>query len=325
MKSFRFGATILVVLLSLAPIGRAVAVPNTPLKTIQNELSAAASQTNLLTPTIPNPYVGAAVLRQNFMGPKTQNWKCNPVRKIATVPMCISGNPKGAKTVVLVGDSQAEMWTPGFDLWGKQHGWRVVLLHKGNCPPWIDRYNYYFDRTAYPECAQFQKFSREFLATMKPTLIVLTGLRPMWPSGTGVRGGPDAPTFANEIKATIARFKPLAKKVIVLPQIPMWTPWASGIVAPDCVIQRSTQVNTCSALVTSNVNDPIVTTALKNGTAAAGVTLLQTNQLLCTPTLCPMVSGKYLMYVDMGHLSRDYVIHIEPAIAQLLVPVVAGL
>lgn len=314
-----------VVIASLTPIGVAIAGPITPLATIQNELSTAASQTNLLSPTIPNPFVGATVLREKFKGLKTQNWKCNPTRNVATVPMCISGNPKGTKTVVLVGDSQAEMWTPGFDQWAKQRGWRVVLLHKANCPPWIDRYNYYFDRTAYPECGQFQKFSLNFLANLKPTLIVLTGLRPVWPRGTGVRDGPDTLTYTNEIKATVAKYKPLAKKVIVLQQIPSWTPWATSIVVPDCVIQRSTQVNTCSASVTSNVNDPIVTKALKDGSAASGVTLLQTNQLLCTPTLCPIVSGKYLMYVDMGHISRDYAVHVEPGLAQLLTPVVATL
>jgi hypothetical protein len=80
--------------------------------TLQAELKVASMQTQLQTPLNPNPSLG---LEANY-GPNTMNWKCNPVRSVASEPLCVLGNPSAKRTLVLFGDSQVNQWGPSFDL-----------------------------------------------------------------------------------------------------------------------------------------------------------------------------------------------------------------
>ena len=45
---------------------------------------------------------------------------CDPAFASSTVGKCVFGDPKGSKTIVLLGDQRAAMWFPGFDNMAKQ-------------------------------------------------------------------------------------------------------------------------------------------------------------------------------------------------------------
>src|SRR3712207_9284535 len=47
---------------------------------------------------------------------------------------CVYGDPNGARTVVLFGDSHMEQWVPAFDLAAERAGWKVVSWTKWACP-----------------------------------------------------------------------------------------------------------------------------------------------------------------------------------------------
>src|SRR6266700_3706088 len=40
-----------------------------------------------------------------------------------TLPACVYGDPRGTHTIVLFGDSHAEMWLPGFDAMARRAHW----------------------------------------------------------------------------------------------------------------------------------------------------------------------------------------------------------
>ncbi|MGA8330986.1 MAG: acyltransferase family protein, partial [Mycobacterium sp.] len=49
-------------------------------------------------------------------------------------PECAMGDTASATTVALIGDSNAAMWTPGFQQAATQRHWRLEMLAKGLCP-----------------------------------------------------------------------------------------------------------------------------------------------------------------------------------------------
>ena len=49
-------------------------------------------------------------------------------------PECAMGDTASPTTVALVGDSNAAMWTPGFQQAAAQRHWRLEMLAKAGCP-----------------------------------------------------------------------------------------------------------------------------------------------------------------------------------------------
>lgn len=47
---------------------------------------------------------------------------------------CVYGDTSSTKTIVLFGDSHADMWLPAFDPIGKALGYKIVLMYEGACP-----------------------------------------------------------------------------------------------------------------------------------------------------------------------------------------------
>lgn len=90
------------------------------------------------------------------------------------VPECVFGDPEGARSIVLFGDSHATQWFPALEQIAQANGVRLVSLTKTGCPSVVvEPFN---DRLArdYVECTAWRERVFDRLQSLKPDVLVVT-------------------------------------------------------------------------------------------------------------------------------------------------------
>lgn len=256
-------------------------------------------------------------------GPTNLCW--TQLKSATTTPTCEFGNTFSTKVVALVGDSHLWMWVPGFDLWAKQKGWKIVVFSKASCPPWIDAQQSYYDHSPYPECRQYQKWANAAINALHPKLIIAAGLQPQWPKSFCTKCTPaqiDA-IFRQGVKSFVTAVTPSHARVAVL--APSSSYYGAGIQAPGCVAQNLNNLHACN---TKKITQLVSGSWSRSYSALAipkGIYWVDIQQLLCVNGICPMTAGPYLVYKDNDHITREWAIKSAPALTPLLAAAIAGL
>jgi hypothetical protein len=238
---------------------------------------------------------------------------CNPSFAVATVGRCVFGDPKGSKTIVLLGDSHAGMWFPGFDAMAKSAHWKLVLLMKTACPA-VDLSFWNWSRNSpYPACDTWHQYVENRINKMDPAVVVFTS----WWHGDGIPPSGQPPTLAQwqlGLEHAIASItSPGTKKVV-------WGDIAYlAQTGPDCLAAHETDVQTCSTPASQAVltdHEQVLQAAAQ----ATGATYVATTPWLCTST-CTAVIGKYDVYADSSDITDSYSAYLQGVIAEALRPV----
>src|SRR5260370_22074889 len=168
------GSTMLVSDLVYLPggAGPAHAVTAAPgLRAVDDALAAAVELTRL--PADVTPSLSAAP--NDF--PITTN-DCM-YTQLATAPhpdcTCTFGDPGARRTIVVVGDSHANAWSPAIDAFAKEYHWRFILYAKAACPPGV--YPTFVSPVTsqiYSECNQWRQNVFARLKELKPAVILVT-------------------------------------------------------------------------------------------------------------------------------------------------------
>ncbi len=279
-------------------------------KQVEAELKLALAQKSVvgtLTPSLTQ--VNAAPL--TAMGPSPLNTRCWPSRVQWTVPLCQYGDLKSKITLLLTGDSQAFMWEPAFGIAGKTLGIRVVMMIKALCPAEVVPTSYWYG-TPYPQCTQFHAFLNKWVSVHKPSLIFAAGRSPEL--GTGYS---DAAQIAQEFLTMKQDFHSPTSLVYLLPLT------VDGSNPPGCVAAYYTAVNRCAVSRSSGDFESTVDQGIADAVASKKVRTIPADRLLCTTRSCPVVSRNFLIYTDNDHVSRKWMLHIGPALSDLLRPVLS--
>jgi hypothetical protein len=227
-------------------------------------------------------------------------------------PECAMGDTTSTTTVALVGDSNAAMWTPGFQQVAAQRHWRLEMLAKGLCPlldlPTISPVT----NREYTECDQWRGQTIARLQSEHPRLIVLSTSRQYGPRNT------IPAAFASYDSAWVDSMTRLAQQlrntgaqVLVLGPIP--DPHSD---VPNCLSVHLDDATTCSALASVAVNEPGIA-AEAAATEAGGGQYSDITELFCTAERCPSIVGNTLVYSNQYHVTTEY--------ARLLAPVLGAL
>lgn len=286
--------------------------PTITVKSVETELEHAMSQHRVagtLTPSLAQ--VAAAPL--TAMGPSPLNTRCWPTRAQYTVPLCQYGDLKSKITVLLTGDSQAFMWEPAFDIAGRTLGFRIVMMIKALCPAEAVPTSYWYG-TPYPQCTEFHAFLNKWVRVHKPQLIFAAGRSPELPSGYS-----DASQIAQEFLAMKGEFHSPTSRVYLLPLT------VDGGEPPQCVAAYYSEVNRCAVPRSSGYFEATVDQGIAKAVRSKREQTIPADRLLCTTKACPVVSVNFLIYTDNDHVSRKWMWHIGPALADLLRPIIVGL
>ena len=238
---------------------------------------------------------------------------CDPASSAATVGSCVFGDPKGLKTIVLLGDSHAGMWFPAFDAVAKRAHWKLVVLMKAVCPAVDLSFWNWTLNSSYTACDEWHQYTSNRINEMDPAVVVFTS----WWHGDGILPNGQPPTLAQwqlGLEEAIQSITSPGTKKVVLGDIAYLAQ-----TGPDCLAAHETNVQACSTPANqAAIADHQQT--LQAAAKATGATYVSAIPWLCSAT-CTAVIGRYEVYADGSEITNAYAGYLQGAIAEALRPV----
>jgi hypothetical protein len=234
---------------------------------------------------------------------------CNTSTVSQSPKDCEYGDPAGANTVVLFGDSHAGMWLPAFDLAARRAHWRVVLLFRPGCA--AAKVDLWDEDNKRPDkdCNTWRDWAIGRIRESNAQVVALTSIfyakdfeqkpitEKVWDDG---------------LAATIGGLKANGGRVLILGDIPF--PAQS---TPDCLAAHQDDVQACAT--------PRQVAVLKDHNAAekataqtSGAEYVDVTPWLCDESVCPAVIGTMGVYRDRAHISATFAAWLSGVIGDVL-------
>jgi peptidoglycan/LPS O-acetylase OafA/YrhL/cellulose synthase/poly-beta-1,6-N-acetylglucosamine synthase-like glycosyltransferase len=221
---------------------------------------------------------------------------------------CVYGDPAGASTLVLYGDSHAQQWLPALDAAAKQEGWKVVAWTKAACPvASMDVFSDELNRE-YTECASWRTRTEERIKDLDPALVVVS-------QSDAVPGSVSNSDWADDTATTMTRMRDEGLPLVYV----LDTPYPGENVA-ECVATNLDDVGACTLeredVLPYDGRQETVGSTL----GSAGFTTIDPLDWFCGPQDCPAVVGNVLVYRDATHMSATFSNWLAPMVAPLMEP-----
>ena len=222
--------------------------------------------------------------------------RCQVPREATAPVACEFGDPGGAVTIALVGDSKAMQWLPALQERAGEAGWRIVTYGKSSCA-FADAPALVGD-SAYPACDAWNDAVLADLRRDPPDLVVTSGVA----RGAWVDGRPDAPAL---VTGYADRWRALAEAgvpVLVIGDSP---------VSPDdldvCAAWHPATLGECTFPAEPAVAESALPLQREAVLAAGeGVRLLDLTSRICPGGQCPVVIGHVAVHRAGDHVTATY-------------------
>ncbi len=229
---------------------------------------------------------------------------------------CVYGDPNGAKTMYLIGDSHAAHWFPAFDELARERGYQLVALTKAACQlPEVLNFNVVLKRP-YTECAQWREQLLDRVRADRPDLVVMAstdldngGLLDEAGRAVPLTGPAADPLWVRGWQQTWARLQGIP---MVFLQDTAWPPGN----APECAAVNPRGLSTkCARPVAKAIAEPTRRGLVAAAAREAGLKVVDPTPWFCTDR-CPIVVGNLLVFKDNSHLTLAYARALEPVIGR---------
>ncbi|MCY1137780.1 acyltransferase family protein [Actinoplanes sp. Pm04-4] len=230
---------------------------------------------------------------------------------------CVYGDPAGARTMYLIGDSHAAHWFPAVEAAARDHGWRLIALTKAACQmPQVLTYNEVLKRP-YTECVTWRNQVVQRVVRDKPDLVVMA-------SNDLDNGGIISP--GGRIKARqadplwVRGWQQTWHRLSGTPMILLQdTPLPKGN-APECAAVNARRLATCDRRVVRAISERGRRSLIANAAKASGLRVIDPTPWLCGQGKCPIIIGNTLVYKDNSHLTVAYAKAVAPVVERALFP-----
>jgi peptidoglycan/LPS O-acetylase OafA/YrhL len=284
--------------------GPAHAVTAAPgLRVVDEALAAAVKLTRL--PADVTPSLSAAPTDFPF---STND--CMEDQQVITPPpdsTCTFGDPSAQRTIVVVGDSHANAWSPAVDAFAKRYHWRFILLAKGDCPPGV--YPTFLSQVTnqiYWQCNHWRQHVFARLKQLRPAVILVTAeIRTIDIDPAGM-------------VQSIREFESTGARVVYLEDTPEAIQLGS---VPDCLAAHPDDIQACS--LATNAPDTRLNAFIQRRLEAAavkraGAIVIDPAPWFCTATTCPPVINNIIVYCDDTHPTATYIKWLSPVLSAAL-------
>jgi hypothetical protein len=236
-----------------------------------------------------------------------------------SVSGCVFGDTTAPQTIVLFGDSHAQMWLSAVVPAAEALHYRVVLLYLGGCPAAsVDVWNSLPLEGApvgyYAECNRFRSAAIKAINHLHPVLVLLSNRTSMVQSGAGTYFT-DA-QWKNGVRATIDQLRRPKTKVAVIGDIVYFNE-----PLPQCLAANPTAVQQCAA-ANPNAASHAHESAERTEALSLGAAFINPLSWLCTSTCSPVI-GSFLVYLNNAHLDATYVTFLSTVMQAALQKVLA--
>jgi hypothetical protein len=220
---------------------------------------------------------------------------CAPVEDGQTSSgICRLGDATSRRSIVVFGDSHAQMWMPMILEMARRDRWAVIPLVKSGCNPsmWIGRGYPGTLSVALRQCHTWYGWASREARGLRPDVVLMTGC---------CAGAVEA-TAADTIRAykeLTARVRGVSRRVILLGD-----PEGVDQQPVDCLLGRNATMRKCTTRQSDihfALNDDLA--ALSKTT---GYRFLNSRGWFCFEHQCPMVIGRTIVYRDTGHITPPY-------------------
>jgi peptidoglycan/LPS O-acetylase OafA/YrhL len=224
-----------------------------------------------------------------------------------TEPPCTFGAPRGRRTMVIYGDSHANMWATALNDIAVADGWELVTFVKNACPP-IDLPipnppGYGTPRAPWLACEQWRRYVISRINLLRPNLVIVTEALHRRPSGSLY-----TPTqWEAGLIRTLSQITVLHTEKVVLGNIPMLPQHG-----PNCLSMHLDDAQVCGTPARSLLTP--FRQAEARAAAVVGAHYVDTMPWFCTKS-CSAVIGGFEVYVDQEHVTNTYARALEGVLA----------
>jgi len=217
--------------------------------------------------------------------------KCHQDQDSTEPVGCMLGDPNGATTIVVTGDSHAAQWIPAVDKIARDRKWKLVTFTKAACP--MSRVTVTDGGKPYPKCAQWRENVIVEIRKLKPDVVItsqsnygsippevmIEGLRSVW----------------NELGARIVTIRntPYSK----------FDPGDCLAADPKKCINPRGEVERADIFA-------LAAAPMRN------VTVVDMNDGLCSKESCPAMVGNIIVWRDYHHITASYALALAPYLAK---------
>jgi hypothetical protein len=222
---------------------------------------------------------------------------------------CAYGDLKGAKQMVLYGDSRAPMWAATLERVAAITGWKVRVFAKGGCPVADLQYQNNETHAHDEDCDKFRAAAVDAIHNLHPQLVVMASH-----AGHRLVSG-DWPTpeqWQDAWSSTLQKLTQPDTRLAILGAIPNWDNGGAR-----CVAAHIRDVQACST-EPSNAIRPFFDSE-KGAASAAGALYVDTVPWVCAQK-CEAVIANIVAYNDPYHFTKQYADYLSGAVTEALKP-----
>ena len=228
---------------------------------------------------------------------------------------CAYGDPRGTRTVLLLGDSHATHWFPALDRAARARHWRLVSVTKSTCPPpKISFWSPVLGRP-YRECDRWREAVLARIRAERPDVVVMGSARHY---NQDYRFQVYGRAWLAGWRETVRAARAAGARVVVLGPTPL--PREN---VPDCVARHLDDTLAC----TRPLRDAVDGRGLEAEQAAvqrAGGVYVDVRPWACARGRCAVVVGNLLLYRDDNHLTTSFTAWLAPVMAAVLEDAMTG-
>lgn len=230
---------------------------------------------------------------------------------------CIFGDPNGAVTIALFGDSHAAQWFPALDMIARENGWRLLSLTQGGCP-FIDVITYNAtDNIDLTYCDPWRESVIAYLREQDVSVVFLSQYYRLRTASDRRAIAPAA--YAELLPSLVDRFRADGIEPVVIAD----TPYFEREV-PGCLTENRSRMDRCAPGDASPELIEVEET-IRRIVDERQVGFIEPRRWLCVDGYCPPIVGNLLVYRDQSHLSATFVEWLTPVLADVVTPAVTTL
>jgi hypothetical protein len=210
-----------------------------------------------------------------------------------------TGAPANAPMIILIGDSQAVMWSRTVNSIAKQLAYRFGLVSHAGCHMPMTTFDTTTEGVTDAQCREWKNAAIDWMKRQDPAVVLVA---------SGNHTGINDADYAAGYAALLKRMQGPGRKLFVMGDVPLLSQDP-----PRCLAAHPSSALKC-ATKTATAAPADEQQAALDGAQQAGAGYVNLTPWLCTADLCPAIVGHYAAYQDQYHITGTY--------AQALMPLV---
>jgi hypothetical protein len=218
---------------------------------------------------------------------------CNATGRRLPTKLCRLGDTGSPKSIVVFGDSHAQMWMPAILEMAFRDHWLVLPLVKLSCVPrtWV----------AAGDCRDWYLSAKRRAAALRPDVTLIIG---SW-------AGTKEPRLAIKPVGLLSAVMRRASASVIV----VGDPVSQRRDPTDCLLARGATMKTCTSR--QQRSQAHADGAIAANARRASVGFVDARGWLCARArtwghgyLCPLVVNRTITFLDRGHISKTYALEL---------------